>query len=127
METACESSNTDFASSGKLRFILWILPAIVFVIGFSTGPAVRTILWVASLSTMGISCVSNARRCGRIHCYFTGPFLLLGALFTLLYGLNIFNFHVDWGTLAIVIVVGFNLLKYIPEMIWGKYKLKEQV
>lgn len=122
MKSAFESSNTDFTSNKKLHFVLWILPAIVFVIGFNTGPTIRTILWVTSLSIMGISCVNNARRCGRIHCYFTGPFFLLGALVCLIYGLNIFKFHIGWEILGFSIVVGANLFRYAPEMIWGKYR-----
>ena len=59
------------------RFVLWQLPLIVFVAGYVVGPLWRTILWTAALMVAGTACIANAARCGRLHCYFTGPFLLL--------------------------------------------------
>ena len=35
------------------------------------------IAWPVAFTWMGIACVFNATRCGRMHCYFTGPFFLL--------------------------------------------------
>ncbi len=35
------------------------------------------IVWPGLLTFMGVTCLVNARHCGRIHCYFTGPFFLV--------------------------------------------------
>ncbi len=37
---------------------------------------------------MGTACIANAVRCGRLHCYITGPFFVAMAVVTLLYGLG---------------------------------------
>lgn len=36
-------------------------------------------LWAPAFLVMGLTCVANARRCGRIHCYATGPLFLAAA------------------------------------------------
>ncbi len=33
---------------------------------------------------MGIACLANAARCGRVHCYITGPLFLLAAAYVVL-------------------------------------------
>ena len=48
-----------------------------------------SIVWTISLVIMGVTCLVNARNCGRIHCYFTGPFFLLIALITMLAGIGV--------------------------------------
>jgi len=37
---------------------------------------------------MGVTCLANAARCGRIDCFFTGPFFTLGAIASPGYGLG---------------------------------------
>src|SRR3989442_15948432 len=50
----------------------------------SRGAVVGDSIWTLAFTVMGIACVVNAVRCGRVHCYFTGPFLLLLAAASLL-------------------------------------------
>ena len=68
----------------------------------------------------GTGCLLTARRCRRLHCYFMGPSLWLGAVAAALVGadaiagaqaLNI----VVWGTVALAV------LSKVPEAIWGRY------
>ena len=73
-------------------FLFWCLPAFAFAIGFAVSPAARTALWTLSLGFMGTICLLNASRCGRIHCYFTGPFFILGAIASLGYGIGLLPF-----------------------------------
>jgi len=40
---------------------------------------------------MGGACLVNAVRCGRLHCYVTGPFFLLGAIGLVFYQANVFR------------------------------------
>lgn len=128
MGPTCSPSNTDLTSNKKLSFLLWYLPTIIFVIGFFTDQLMRTIFWTASLSVMGIACLNNARKCGRRHCYFTGPFFLLGALLSLLYGSGIINLHHNgWAIFGFSIAVGAYFFRYVPEMIWGKYRSAKRV
>ena len=69
-------------------FLFWCLPSFVFALGFFVSPGWRTVLWTLSLGFMGTLCLLNASRCSRIHCYFTGPFFILGAVTSLGYGLG---------------------------------------
>ena len=40
-------------------------------------PAARSLVWTGVLVWMGAGCLLNARRCGRTHCRYTGPYYLL--------------------------------------------------
>ncbi|MGB6360970.1 MAG: hypothetical protein WBF30_19500, partial [Candidatus Acidiferrales bacterium] len=55
----------------------------MLVVGLS-WPAGRTWLWIPALVVAGGACIVNAGRCGRLHCYIAGPFLLLAALYIVL-------------------------------------------
>lgn len=35
------------------------------------------VIWIVALTWMGTACILNARRCGRTHCRYTGPYYLL--------------------------------------------------
>lgn len=103
----------------------WGLPlAILLSLNFARGllpyeaivPAIA-----ATLAWMGAGCVTNAARCRRRHCYFSGPVFLLGAAAVLVAafdvvppgpsGLN----YVVWATFGLV------ALTFVPEFIWGRY------
>lgn len=103
-------------------FVLWQLPLIVFVAGMLVGPIWRTALWTAALAVAGTACVANAARCGRLHCFFTGPFYLLVAVATLTYGLGVLPPGPrGWGWIGLVVALGNCFFGYVPEWIWGKY------
>ena len=66
--------------------LTWGIPVVLLIIS-----PVRyfVIVWPTLLTFMGVACLLNARSCGRIHCYVTGPFFLLLAGVGLLYGLGV--------------------------------------
>lgn len=73
--TTCESR--DILSSRWRVFILYWLPAIAIVV---VGPldissGWRAVVWTVALATMGMACIVNALRCGRMHCFLTGLLL----------------------------------------------------
>ena len=47
-------------------------------------PVGRPWLWIPALVVAGSGCIVNAGRCGRLHCYITGPFFLLAAVYVVL-------------------------------------------
>jgi len=49
----------------------------------------HTAAWTFGFTVGGVACLVNARRCGRLHCFYTGPVYILAALASLLYGLGI--------------------------------------
>ena len=116
----------DILSSPLHAFAVFWLPAIAIVVagssGFSSGW--RTIVWTVALSIMGAACIVNARRCGRIHCYLTGPFFLVMALVTLLYGLGVVPLgHNGWNLIGMTILIGAIVFCCLPEMFLGKYRM----
>ena len=120
-----ESKNKDFTTDRVTNILLWGIPHFVFFIGIFTSPVLRTILWPSALFIAGIACLINAFRCGRVHCYFTGPFYLLMAILSLLYGLDIFQFgQHGWIWLGGTVVIVGPILTRIPERIFGKYKVE---
>jgi hypothetical protein len=121
--TTCESR--DILSSRLRVFLLYWLPAIAIVI--AGVPAIssgwRTVVWTVALGTMGVACIVNALRCGRVHCYVTGPFFLLMALIALSYGLGMLHLGGNgWNLLGLIALIGTVALWYLPEMFLGKYR-----
>ena len=82
----------DLLCGGLTACLLWCLPSFAFALGFLQPLPLRTVLWTMSLAFMGVSCLVNASRCGRVHCYFTGPFFILVAVASLGYGLGFLPF-----------------------------------
>jgi hypothetical protein len=113
----------DLTTSRIASFWLWSLPIVVFVAGAPAPPVWRTLLWTASLTVAGLGCVTNAVRSGRVHCYFTGPFYLLGALATLGYGAGLLPLgRSGWSLIGTAMGIGSLLLPWLPERIWGRYR-----
>ena len=79
----------DLLCRGVSGFLLWCAPWLVFGLGLSAPPWLRTALWTVSFAVMGAACLLNAARCGRVHCRFTGPFFILAAIASLAYGLGL--------------------------------------
>jgi len=121
--TTCKSR--DILSSRWRVFLLYWLPAIAIVV--AGVPAVsngwRTVVWTVALATMGVACTVNALRCGRVHCYLTGPFFLLTTLIALSYGLGMLHLGGNgWNLLGLTTLIGAIALWCLPEMLLGKYR-----
>ncbi len=74
---------------------------------------------------MGLACVMNAARCGRLHCFISGPVFLAGATATLLTGFDVVTIPgvgVNEVTSATVLLA---LLTFVPEWIWGMYAKRQ--
>lgn len=115
----------DLLSDRRFEIALYWLPAAAVVAsGFlQIGQAWRAVIWTVALATMGIGCLTNAVRCGRIHCYFTGPFFLAMAAIALLYGLGILPLgHFGWNIITLVVVIGALVLYRLPEALLGRYQ-----
>ena len=68
----------------------------------------------------------SASRCGRVHCYFTGPLFILGAVASLGYGLGLLPLGASgWKWICAVTVIGGIALTCIPELIVGRYRRNE--
>jgi hypothetical protein len=114
----------DLLSHRSTTILVYVVPTVAIVatsVG-GVGEIVVTIVWTLAFAVMGIACVVNAVRCGRVHCYFTGPFLLLVALAALLHGPRIVPLGPKgWQWLSLVAIAGTTILLTVPERIWGRY------
>jgi hypothetical protein len=114
MSHACATN--DLAAK-KVALVLWGVPGFLLVLGWF-WPDARVWVWTPALSVAGASCVVNAARCGRLHCYFTGPLYLLLALVSLLRGLAVLP--IAWNWILFALLAG-SVLAHVPEWVRGKY------
>jgi hypothetical protein len=119
----CERpSNGRDLSCGGIGIFIWIVPAVILAVTASLGGPYLVIVWPALLTFMGGACLVNARRCGRRHCFIVGPFFLMLAGLSLLYGLGIVPLgQHGWQWLLCVLLVGGCVLTCVPEWLFGKY------
>src|SRR6059058_3151565 len=116
-------SERDLLCRGLSAFLLWCVPWCAFAIGFGQAAELRTILWSTSLAVMGVACLINASRCGRVHCRFTGPFFILGALTSLGYGLGLLLLGPSgWRWIGVGTIIGAIGLTWVPELFLGRYR-----
>jgi hypothetical protein len=122
-ETTNESR--DILRNRWIAGAVYWLPALALIASgfFDIGQGWRAAIWVIALTTMGAGCVANAFRCGRVHCYLTGPFFLLMAIVALLFGLGVMPLGGDgWNILGLIVLVGALALWFVPEVFFGRYR-----
>jgi len=112
-----ESCPNDDLVGKKLAWLVWGLPCGLLVIGIFWSQ-VRAWLWTPALAVAGVACLVNANRCGRLHCYFTGPLYLLAAAASLVLELEIVPLRWSWIGIGLL---GGTGLAFLPERIRGKY------
>ena len=119
------SASRDILASWPRTILLFCLPvaAIVLTASSGTSEALRTAVWMTACLTIGASCLVNAARCGRVHCYFTGPFFLVMGLVTLLYGVGVLPLgQHGWSAISVALLAGGIVFGCLPELFLGKYR-----
>jgi hypothetical protein len=113
----------DWVNNPRQLFLVWGLPLLILVFAaFFASLAVKTWAWFAALVWMGGACLVNASRCGRRHCFFTGPFFIAMAVVAVLHGYEVIPLGPNgWWWLSLAIGTGGGLLWYLPERRWGRY------
>jgi len=110
----------DWLASACTSVLAWWLPHAAIVAGLFAAVPVRTAIWTIAVVWMGAACILNARRCGRTHCRYTGPYYLLMIVPVL--GLAFLNAAIyAWVILGVVIVAGSKLIWWATERAWGKF------
>lgn len=115
----------DILASGWRALAVFWFPALAMVVAGSSRLSRTwiTVVWTAALLTMGTACIANAVRCGRVHCFLTGPFFVVMALITFLYGLGAVPLgQHGWNVIGLMVLVGGAALCCLPEMFLGKYR-----
>jgi hypothetical protein len=102
-EVDCTTGRADWAR-GIRGCLIWGIPIAILLMSPGMGTRYLVIVWPALLTFMGVTCLLNARHCGRIHCYFTGPF------------------SKGWSTLSAALPIGSVALCCVPEWILGRYR-----
>ncbi len=110
--------------SGPASYVLaWGLPSAALVAAIWAAPGLRAVVWAAALVWMGTACLVNARRCGRVHCRFTGPFFLVMALVVALHGLGAIPLGPrGWAWIGIAIALGTAAIWILSERLMGRYR-----
>lgn len=122
MPEACGPRSGDWVARGPSLALAWVLPGLAVVSSLFLESQWRAWIWVPSLLWMGAACTVNAIRCGRTHCYFTGPFFLLMACVTLLYSLGLLALGPRaWTWLGLGLLAGTTGLWWGAEQLWGRF------
>jgi hypothetical protein len=112
----------DWAGDHRSYALVWGLPTAALIGAIFVDPPAKTMIWTGALLLMGGACLANAHRCGRTHCYFTGPFFLIMAVVVLLHGsAAVWLGPAGWQWLGLTIAVGAAALWWLPERLWGKF------
>ncbi len=121
MQTDSDPQDKDLLASPSTRLLFW-LPWVVILIGIFIGGVTRTVLWTTGFGIAGAMCLLNASRCGRRHCFYTGPLYLLAALASLLLGTRVLPMgEYGWDWILYTTVALSLFFCFILEKILGKY------
>lgn len=113
---AAQAGSRDLTNRRWSQF-LWAVSLLAIVVG-GVLSSTRFVLWPAGFIIAGVLCVANAARCGRLHCYITGPLFLLAGLVSILRGFDIVSWA--WESIASVAFLGA-VLGCLSECFVGKY------
>jgi hypothetical protein len=102
--------------------LAWWVPQAAIVAAIFASVPVRAVIWTVALVWMGTACLLNARRCGRTHCRYTGPYYLamMAPVLALALGLVPVGFY-GWLALGVLVLAGSKIIWWATERAWGKF------
>src|SRR5438876_11469340 len=112
----------DWLRSPRTNLLAWWIPQAAILAGLFVPVPVRSVIWIIALTWMGTACILNARRCGRTHCRYTGPYYLamIAPVLVLASGVISVDFYA-WLSLAVLILGGSMIIRWATERAWGKF------
>jgi len=114
-QQSCKSSDLLFSWKAIL---LWCLPVIALIVG-SYWQKGRIVLWIPAFLVMGVACLVNAGRWGRVHCYITGPLSFLAIGYFILSESHLAP--MDAGCF-LDSILGISILAFLLEIPLGRYR-----
>jgi uncharacterized membrane protein len=122
VSTNTDASTRDWLRSPTTNLLAWWGPQTAIVAGLLASVPVRAAIWTVALIWMGVACILNARRCGRTHCRYTGPFYLamIAPVLLLAAGIGSVGF-LGWLLLGVLILAGSKIIWWATEHAWGKF------
>lgn len=113
----------DWAAGKWSLSLIWVTPKLAIVAGLFLAVPARTAIWTAALAWMGVACLLNSRRCGRVHCRYTGPFYLCLIVPVLLLGSGVVQAGIfAWLVVGTLGVFGGFLIAFATEATKGRYE-----
>ena len=114
--------SADWVGGTRTKLVAWWLPHAALVAGLLVAVPARTVIWIVGLAWMGVACMLNARRCGRTHCRFTGPYYLVMIIPVLGLGLGVVPAGLSgWLALGALIILGSKTIWWVTERARGKF------
>jgi hypothetical protein len=115
-------SSTDWLASIRSSALAWWLPQCAIVAALFLPVPARMAIWVIGLAWMGTACLVNARRCGRTHCRFTGPYYLALIFPVLALGSGAVPLGFPaWLALGGLILIGSKIIWWATERALGRF------
>jgi hypothetical protein len=108
----------DWLRSPTTSLLAWWGPQTATGAGPLASVPVRAAIWPVA----GVACILNARRFGRTHCRYTGPFHLamIAPVFLLAAGIGSVG-SLGWLLFGILILAGSKIIWRATEHAWGKF------
>jgi hypothetical protein len=118
-----EAARNDWARQPLSVCLWWGLPVAIGASASFLHPSFRAdaglcavlFLWMAT------GCLLNAMRCHRLHCYISGPVLLVGAIFAALTAAGVIQVSLRMFDNAVGATLILALLSLVPEIVWERY------
>jgi hypothetical protein len=115
-------NSRDWLRSPRTNLVAWWVPQAAIFAGLFVPVPVRAVTWIIAPLWMGTACMLNARRCGRTHCRYTGPYYLAMIVPVLVVASGIISadFY-GWLVLGALILVGSRIIWWATERAWGQF------
>jgi hypothetical protein len=122
MITDTDPSTRDWLLHPRTSVFAWWIPHAAIIASLLSPVHVRATVWTVAFIWMGVACILNAKRCGRTHCRYTGPFYLamIVPVFLLTAGISSVGLS-GWLFLGVLVVAGDKIIWWATERAWGKF------
>jgi hypothetical protein len=122
MSDGVNRTSRDWLNNTRVNLFAWWLPQATILAALAAPPFTRATICIAALIWMGSACILNARRCGRTHCRYTGPYYLAMVVPVLLLVSGIVSADLyGWFALAVLILAGSKMIWWTTERAWGTF------
>ncbi|MGH9605776.1 MAG: hypothetical protein ACRD3N_08750 [Terracidiphilus sp.] len=112
-----ESCHSRDLACGRSALLFWGLPGVALIVGADWRHGL--LLWIPAFLAMGVACLVNAARCGRVHCYVTGPLFLLAAVYA---SLSVAHLVPMPAVIFLLSIVAVLVLAKLAEFPLGRYR-----
>ena len=115
-------SSQDWLRRPRTNLVAWWIPQAAIVAALFAPVPARSGIWVLALTWMGTACILNAKRCGRTHCRYTGPYYLAMIVPGLVLATGFVSLDIfAWAAFAAIILLGSKFIWWATERAWGKF------